>query len=49
MKQKKDDSNYATINGWTFQKDRSGIFDGFEQGDLENLFDETKKWKGRRY
>lgn len=29
------------INGWRFQVDRSQIFDGFEEGDLPALFDES--------
>ncbi|CDW83558.1 UNKNOWN [Stylonychia lemnae] len=40
-KDKQIDSNYKQIGRWRFQIDRSKIFDGFEQGDLENLFDES--------
>ena len=32
---------YLCENGWCFQQDRSSINDGFELGDLENLFDES--------
>ena len=30
------------INGWRFMKDRSNIFDGFKEGDLCCLFDESQ-------
>jgi len=39
------------INGWRFQKDRSNIDDGFEEGDLACLFDESNvldKWETAR-
>eukprot|EP00347_Sterkiella_histriomuscorum_P007468 403348801 len=39
------DANYDVINGWRFQKDRSKIFDGFKQGDLACLFDDSKFWE----
>lgn len=35
------DDNYDVKNGWMFQKDRSNINDGFEEGDLSILFDDT--------
>lgn len=43
-------SNYDQIGRWRFQIDRSKIFDGFEQGDLPRLFDESrvKQSFGRR-
>lgn len=40
-KQSKLDSQHDEINGWRFQKDRTCIDDGFQQGDLECLFDES--------
>ena len=32
---------YACENGWCYQADRSEINDGFEEGDLATLFDES--------
>jgi hypothetical protein len=39
---------FDTINGWRFQKDRTHIFDGFEEGDLPALFDESEFWESIR-
>jgi len=33
---------FRVTNGWRHQINRSQINDGFEEGDLENLFDEQK-------
>lgn len=39
------DDNYDVKNGWMFQKDRSNINDGFEEGDLSILFDDSQFWE----
>lgn len=39
---KPKEEDYDVKNGWRFQKDRSNIFDGFEEGDLPCLFDESQ-------
>lgn len=41
-KKQKRREQYNIIGGWKYQVNRSRIFDGFECGDLDLLFDESK-------
>lgn len=43
MRQLNENEEIVEFSQWKFiiQKDRSNIFEGFEEGDLPNLFDES--------